>query len=111
MTEQNQGPSFLQKAKNFANFSWEIVNYINQKGPDSLTVPDDVYERRLSICQECKRYDSNKKQCLECGCYIPAKAKIILDSCPLDKWTADRDSWDLKLEEISKKLDSTSESL
>ena len=46
-----------------------------------------------------------ENQCAECGCYIPMKAKIILDSCPLEKWTANSDGWDDKFNDIMEDMD------
>jgi uncharacterized paraquat-inducible protein A len=49
-------------------------------------------EYRLSICQSCEMYDSQKQQCLVCGCNVNNK-KIFMNKlawadqkCPLDKW-------------------------
>ena len=36
-------PSFIEKTKNFANFSWDIINYINKNGASSLVVSDETY--------------------------------------------------------------------
>ena len=46
-----------------------------------------------------------ENECAECGCYIPMKAKIVLDSCPLEKWTANSDGWDDKFNAIMKDMD------
>ena len=68
-------------------------------------VSDEVYNERVSICNACDKFDKNEVRCTECGCFIPAKAKVILDSCPLDKWGTDIESWEKKFEGISEKLD------
>ena len=34
-------PSFIEKTKNFANFSWDIITYIKKNGPESLVVSDE----------------------------------------------------------------------
>ena len=33
------------------------------------------------------------------------KAKIVLDSCPLEKWTANNEGWDEKFDDIMKNMD------
>lgn len=46
---------------------------------------NEVYSERLKICGECE----NKLKfdiCKLCGCYIPAKAKLLLIECPDNKW-------------------------
>lgn len=108
MTEE-QGPSFVEKAKNLANFSWDIINYVHQNGPAALTVSDEVYIKRYAICKECPRMNQRREECLECGCHIPTKARIVLNSCPLNKWTADKEEWERKVEEIAKELDTPKE--
>lgn len=41
---------------------------------------------------------------MECGCYVPGKAKIILDSCPLEKWGVDSTNWEEKFTDIQKDM-------
>ncbi len=54
---------------------------------------------RLAVCQSCKHYVTTTKSCGPlvteaftdsklCGCYMPAKTKLKVASCPLDKWDA-----------------------
>jgi hypothetical protein len=50
-----------------------------------------------------------ENKCMECGCYIPAKARVILDSCPLNKWGADENAWQEKFEKITDELDKKQE--
>lgn len=42
---------------------------------------------RYEICKSCDRFNNILKICKECGCFMPAKIKIELARCPLDKWT------------------------
>jgi Family of unknown function (DUF6171) len=110
MSDEKQYPSLAQQAKNLANFSWELLKYINQNHSTVLVASDDVYKERTSICKSCERFDDMENKCMECGCYIPAKARVILDSCPLGKWTADENSWKEKFEKITEELDKNQES-
>lgn len=48
---------------------------------------------RYAICQQCEMFDSNKSQCLVCGCNLGTQ-KIFLNKlawadqeCPLKKWS------------------------
>ncbi len=46
---------------------------------------------RLRICRQCDRKDQQKWErrslwCTLCGCYIPAKARVEEEACPLGKW-------------------------
>lgn len=110
MSEERKPLPLGEKLKNFANFSWDILNYINENGVDSLMVSDKVYAQRYKICEGCEHFLKRRQECLECGCYIPQKARVILDSCPLDKWTAHRESWEDQIQKISEKLDKKKES-
>lgn len=47
---------------------------------------EDEYNRRLSVCNGCDKLN-NLKICSECWCYMPAKAALVQDSCPLGKHT------------------------
>ncbi len=109
MSDEKQYPSIGQQAKNLANFSWDLIKYIHENHNTVLFVSDDVYKERTQICKSCERFDDMENKCMECGCYIPGKARIILDSCPLNKWSADENSWQEKFEDITNKLDKKEE--
>ena len=49
-------PSFIDKTKNFANFSWDIMNYLRKNGADSLVVSKETYETRHEICKSCEMW-------------------------------------------------------
>ena len=110
MSEDKNYPSLFEQAKNLAGFSWEIMKYIHEHQGEVLFVSEDVYKERYSICKGCERFDEVENKCMECGCYIPAKARVVLDSCPLEKWTADKDSWEEKFNKIAEGLDNSTES-
>jgi len=105
MTNEQKYPSLVEQGKNLSKFTWDFLNYITNNQEKVLFVSDEVYAERISICKGCDKYEELENRCKECGCYIPAKAKIILDSCPLQKWSVDNSSWEQKFEEISKDLD------
>jgi hypothetical protein len=54
-----------------------------------------IADERMSICQQCEEYSSNKKgyssmridaHCTNCGCTLSAKTKCLTCECPLKKW-------------------------
>jgi hypothetical protein len=55
-----------------------------------MVVDKEEYKRRLSICEKCDKRNM-LNMCKECGCFIAAKAKLAMSSCPLEKWTNTKD--------------------
>lgn len=47
---------------------------------------EDVAKERLSICKECPELIKLTSQCKQCGCFMSAKTKLKVASCPLGKW-------------------------
>lgn len=70
-------PSFVQKA---ASLVRSLYRWATEDG-FSLTA-DDVYRRRLDICQsnECGKYSGGT--CGYCGCQTELKLKIPGERCP-----------------------------
>ncbi len=110
MSENQEYPSLIQQGQNLAKFSWDLINYIQKNKNKTLIVSDETYVQRINICKSCDKYDAQMQRCFECGCVVPAKAKFVLDSCPLNKWTADMDSWDSKFEEFYKNMEAQQDS-
>ena len=106
--EQQERVSLPDKARNLAKFSWDLIKYIHSSQGEKLTVNDEVYAERVRTCKSCPAYMELENECSECGCYIPMKAKIVLDSCPLNKWTEDREGWEKTFNEIVEDLDKRS---
>lgn len=44
---------------------------------------EDIRQRR-AICLICDQYTGWR--CKDCGCFIPAKIRILSEMCPLYKW-------------------------
>ncbi len=105
MSEEKNYPPIGEQAKNLAQFSWELIQYIHKNRGGPLTVSDEVYHERTSICKSCIKFDDLENKCMECGCYIPAKAKMIIDSCPLDKWRDMSSEWEETLNQIMDKVE------
>jgi len=104
MSDENKYPSLLQQGKNLAEFAWELINYVENNQSKMLFVSDEVYKHRITTCKNCDKYDELENRCKECGCYVPVKAKIILDSCPLEKWGVDNSSWEEKFNSMIEDL-------
>ena len=104
MSEEQKYPSLTEQGKNLASFAWELVNYMHQNKDGVLFASEEVAKERLKTCAQCDKFEASESRCRECGCYIPVKSKLILDSCPLNKWVADDTSWKEKFEKFSESL-------
>lgn len=101
MTDEKKYPSLGEQASNLAKFSWDLIKHLQQNhNHTKLFVSDETYKERVTTCKGCDKYDELENRCTECGCYIPAKAKIILDSCPLNKWKEENDNWENIFQDI-----------
>lgn len=109
--EQKKYPSIGEQVKNLAGFSFKLIKYLQEKGEDeenkTLVVSDKVYNERLQICKSCEKFDEEQNRCFECGCYLPVKAKFILDDCPLNKWTFEEKDWEEAFENILADMEET----
>ena len=76
----NEMPSFFQMAKNAG------ASMVNHAMNSFQSVPANVKEARINICEGCEHYDSETTRCDECGCFINIKADWASEKCPIDKW-------------------------
>jgi len=108
MSEEIKYPSLFEQGKNLAKYSWDLIKHIHQNQIEYLIVPDHILEERMEICKGCDKFDALQKRCSECGCYIPAKARVSVDGCPLNKWTMmSPEWWEEKFANIQKEMTST----
>ena len=73
-------PSFFQMAKNAG------TSMVNHAMNSFQSVPANVKEERISICEGCEHYNPETTRCNECGCFINIKADWASEKCPIDKW-------------------------
>ena len=59
-----------------------LDGYVNSL-PEDMRAPEDVYEKRLRICEVCEKRVA--LTCTLCGCYIQARAAKKKMGCPYDK--------------------------
>lgn len=84
-------PSLNEQGKNLAKFAFEVLKF-GTNGNNLLCSNEVVLERR-AICEGCDRRDPIPNRCRECGCYLDAKIRFALDSCPLGKWKESDKDW------------------
>ena len=56
MSDDLQSPNLVEKGKNLAKFSWELINYIQKNYEKTLFASDEIYKERLSVCKTCDKY-------------------------------------------------------
>lgn len=105
----NDYPSLFEQGKNLSKFALDLVRHIKSTDGKDLMAGDDLFQERMNICIACDRYDQGPNRCKECGCYLDVKARLILDSCPLKKWTESTENWDDKFSEMLKEMEEKSE--
>lgn len=45
-----------------------------------------LVEERLAICNGCEVQNKPLKICTACGCFLPAKTKLLNSACPMELW-------------------------
>ena len=55
------------------------------KGKPIDKVPDEIFESRMEICNECplQMWTGN---CKTCGCFVADKTRYADEECPNGKW-------------------------
>lgn len=56
-----------------------VAEYVDAL-PEEARVPEEVYRRRLAACEACDRLADG--MCLDCGCYVEARAAKAGLRCP-----------------------------
>jgi Family of unknown function (DUF6171) len=70
----------FNRAKSFGN---SVVNHLAD-GMKQAT--EEEYNKRISICHKCDKYEAGPNRCGQCGCFLKVKAAWNSEKCPLDKW-------------------------
>ena len=72
------GKKVINKGKNIAKGYTALATGKKCKGTDA----------RIKVCRTCEDNYWIKKTlwCKICKCYIPAKARVLDEKCPKDKW-------------------------
>jgi len=84
-----QFPSLPQQARNAAGAIFRAVQSLTQ-GQQVLS-PAALLMGRLDRCRVCPASTPGDvvvehRRCLDCGCYLFAKAKLMTETCPRAKW-------------------------
>lgn len=59
---------------------WDLIN------PNTEWAEESLFKERYQLCQACPELIKLTKQCKKCGCFMAAKTKLKMASCPIGKW-------------------------
>jgi hypothetical protein len=82
-------PSLSKQLNNLRQSFHHNITYLTNRAyreKVSIMVSEEDFEKRMSICKKCDRYDESQSRCMECGCFMLLKARLGTESCPLYKW-------------------------
>jgi len=51
-----------------------------------ITVEHSLKDKRMKICEGCAWFIKKSQRCASCGCFVPLKAFLEEESCPVGKW-------------------------
>lgn len=78
MSEKSRWQQY--KEKNGGVTPLDLIN------PHALRSSEELAATRYTTCQGCERFLNVTKQCLECGCFMNLKTRLLNAKCPLGKW-------------------------
>lgn len=83
MTEEKLSP-WQQYKKNLGDARpWQMLD------PTVERVSEEIAKKRFNICKGCPELIKLTNQCKKCGCFMSAKTKLSIASCPIGKWGAE----------------------
>ena len=53
-----------------------------------MFVNEAEYNIRYNICKSCNEFENLLKLCKKCGCFMPAKCKLNISTCPNNLWSS-----------------------
>jgi len=68
------------------NNKYSLVSPLDLINPNTEWAEESLSNERYSICKSCPELIKLTKQCKKCGCFMVAKTKLQLATCPLGKW-------------------------
>lgn len=68
-----------------------FTNLLKSKLLISESDIDELAEKRMSVCNSCEFKKVVTNRCRACGCYLPAKTRVLKQKCPKNKWSQVQD--------------------
>lgn len=69
------------------NDNYNIFDAAKDLLTGNLEIADDeTIIKRIDICSNCEVRNALTNICTACGCFIPAKVRLVKSSCPMENW-------------------------
>jgi hypothetical protein len=75
----------LERLKTFSETVTDSFGELS-KG-NNIFAPEETQQTRMNICNSCEDFNAKTTQCRRCGCFMSAKTKLKVASCPIGKWS------------------------
>jgi hypothetical protein len=77
--------TFLDKLKNrMADAKAAAIEF--EERIKAMTVPAEIKDERMAICNSCEFLFTPTMNCKKCGCFVWTKTSMYHTKCPIDKW-------------------------
>lgn len=73
------------KLKNAEKQAQGIVSPVDFLNPDTEYAEGSLEQQRFDVCKQCPELMLTK-QCKQCGCFMPAKVRLLNAVCPKGLW-------------------------
>jgi len=77
---QEDGPNLAKKGWSLTK---SLMRYAMSGFPN---VEEELFERRMLICNGCESLNKKSAKCGVCGCVVEYKGRMETESCPKKKW-------------------------
>jgi|TARA_R100000479_G_scaffold164543_1_gene103422 hypothetical protein len=76
----NKEPNLIRKGWSLTK---SLIRYASEGFPN---VSEEIFEKRMLICNSCELLKRDKGTCGVCGCVVEYKGRMKTESCPKNKW-------------------------
>lgn len=68
------------------NMVVSLSSAIKEIATDGQLAPNELAQSRIANCEQCDYFLPKARRCVDCGCYLDAKTKILSAKCPRGYW-------------------------
>ena len=76
-----------KQSPNLAQKGWSLTKSLMRYAMSGFpNVGEEIYEKRMLICNGCEHLNRAHSSCMVCGCKVEYKGRMETESCPKKKW-------------------------